>query len=251
MLILFSPALLCQDATIGRKDSKAPAGVHKVMLIPFEQRLYLSEIDHNINTETKLTPRQIRNRFRDGLNDQLYHAFKTNRYNVLDLMDDTVKYKKDIEGIYQYIAYDYVKVPDQVNFKAPKKEKGDKKIEKGQLIVETNSDARFMNARMTDARVVPLLYGKYRTDIFVFINQLDIRSSGPGYSNMTGRTQNRKIVVHYTVYSHNADEINSGIAETEFAPTLNNPKKIIDRYFSQIANTIVQRVTRGLTPAVK
>jgi hypothetical protein len=221
------------------------------MLIPFEQRLYLSEIDHNINTETKLTPRQIRNRFRDGLNEQLYHAFKTNRYNVIDLMDDTVKYKKDIEGIYQYIAYDYVKVPDQVNFKAPRKEKEEKKIEKGQLMVETNSEDRFMNARMTDPRVVPLLYGKYRTDIFVFINQLDIKSGGPGYSDLYAGTPNRKIVVHYTVYSHNANEINSGIAEEEFGPTLNNPKKIIDRHFSHIANTIVQRVTRGLTPATK
>ena len=47
-----------------------------------------------------------------------------------------------------------------------------KAIEKGQLNVESNSDARFMNAKITDSKVVPILYGKYKTDLFVFINHI-------------------------------------------------------------------------------
>ena len=247
LLALPALQLLSQNSTISKKETedRTSSKVHKVMLIPFEPRLYLSEIDHHINSETHLTPRQIRYRFRDGLNEQLYKAFRSNKFNVVDLMEDTVRYKKDVDGIYQYLAYDYLKVPDQENYTTPKREKEEKKIAKGQIYVETNSDARFMHTRVTDPRVVPLLYAKYKTDLFVFINQLDIKASGTP-NTLGGLSDKRKIVVHYTVYTYNAREINSGIVEEEFDTDLNNPKKIIDRHFANIAGTIVQRVNKGL-----
>lgn len=242
-----------QNTTVsGTKNEKETAASHKVMLIPFETRLYLGEIDQNINAETKLTAKEIKYKFRDGLNEQLFKAFKTNKFNVVDLMEDTTKYKKDLEGIYQYLTYEFQKVPDQNNYQPPKKEKEQKKIEKGQLNVESNSDARFMNAKITNAKVVPLLYGKYKTDLFVFINQLDIKASGSkGPAELGDGNGNRKITVHYTVYTYDAREINSGIAEEEFAVNLNNPKKIIDKHFSKIATTIVERVNKGLAPTTK
>ena len=234
-----------------KNTERETAAAHKAMLIPFLPKLYLGEVDRSINAETKLSSKEIRNKFRDGLNEQLYKAFKAAKYNVVDLMDDTVKYKKDLEGIYQYLTFEYLKVPDQNNYKAPQKEKQEKKIEKGQVIVETNSDKRFMEARLTSPKVVPLLHSKYKTDIFVFINQLDILSSGSKDPIELGLgNPNRKIVVHYTVYSYDGKEINSGIVEEEFDPALNNPKKIIDKHFSKIAVTLVQRVTKGLLPAV-
>jgi hypothetical protein len=145
-----------------------------------------------------------------------------------------------------------MKVPDQQNYKPPVKEKKEKKIEKGQLAVETNSDSRFMNARVTNPKLVPLLYAKYNTDIFVFINQLDIKASGSqDPTQLMNENPLRKITVHYTVYTYDAREINSGVAEQEFDPALNNPKKIIDKHFSKLAATIVQRVAKSLTTASK
>ena len=238
-----------QNTTINKKDKteREVSTTHKVMLIPFEPRLYLSEIDYNINAETKLTAKQIKHVFRDGLNDQLYKAFKSEKYGVVDLMEDTTKYKKDIEGIYQYLSFDYQKVPNQDNYQAPKKEKDKKQVEKGQLNVETNTEARFMNAKVTNAKVVPLLYAKYKTDIFVFINQLEIKAMGSkGPAELGDGNANRKIIVHYTVYTFDAKEINSGVAEQEFESTLNNPKKIIDKYISKVATLIATRVTKAL-----
>src|SRR5690606_17883878 len=135
-------------------DERSAGNSHKVLLIPFEPKLYNSEIDRFINAETKLSAREIRHKFRDGLNEQFYKTFKAQKYGVIDMMEDTLKFKKDIEGIYQYITYEYVKIPDQNNYKAPVKEKEEKKIEKGQLNVETNSDQRFMDARFSSPKVV-------------------------------------------------------------------------------------------------
>jgi hypothetical protein len=250
VFIALAFTLFGQNTTIKPKEKsdRETSLAHKVMLIPFEPRLYLSEIDHNINAESKLSAKEIKYKFRDGLSEQLYKAFKANKFNVVDLMDDTTKYKVDIDGIYQYLSFDYQKVPDQNNYQPPKKEKDQKKIEKGQLNVESNADARFMNAKVTNPKVVPLLFAKYKTDLFVFINQLEIKATqSVGPSQLGDGNGNRKIIVHYTVYTHNAKEINSGIAVEEFDATLNNPKKIIEKHFSKIAALIVQRTNKGLS----
>ena len=247
-MCLLGTWLSAQNTTISKNESneREMAAKHKVMLIPFEPKLYMGEIDFQINAETKLTAKQIKFKFRDGINEQLFKSFKASGYQVVDLMDDTLKYKKDLEGIYQYLSYDYQKTPNQENYKAPEKEKKENTIQKGQLTVETNSDSRFMNAKITNAKVVPYLYGKYKTDLFVFINQLDIKAGGSGSAGEPGYSEKRLIRVHYTVYSYDAKEINSGIAEESFESDLNNPKKIIDKYFSKLAATIVFRVSKGM-----
>lgn len=249
LLVLFAKQGYAQQTTINQKnaDNRDVVSSHKVLLIPFEPKLYMGEIDYNINLETKLTSKEIKYKFRDGLNEQLYKAFKQSKYNALDLMDDTLKYKKDIENIYQYLSYDFQLIPNQDNYQTPKKEKKENTIEKGQINVETNSDNRFMNAKLTNTKILSSLNSKFKTDVFVFINQLDIRASGAKNPGELGNgNPNRKIVVHYTVFNLNFKEINSGVAEQDFESTLNNPKKIIDKYFSKVASTIVLRVNKSL-----
>lgn len=253
LFFIFSLTLRAQHTTINRKEEKTPvAGKHKVMLIPFEPRLYMSEIDHAINKETKLSAKEIKAKFRDGVNEQLYKSLKS-QYAVVDLMEDTVKTKKDLGEIYQYLSLEYMKVPDQAHYKPPVKEKEQQVIKNGQIVDETNTDQRFMNAKIKNATLVPYLYGKYKTDIFVFVNQLDIRSSNslaPGETS-TNTDGFRKIVVHYTVYTYDAKEINSGIAETQFPVALNNPTKIVNTYFGKIGQIITDRINLALAPPKK
>jgi len=248
ILLLYAQFFIAQNTTISAKDKNVKEGLHKVMLIPFEPKLYNSEIDHQINKETKLTGKEIKFKFRDGINEQLFKAFKNTKYSVLDLMEDTAKYKKEIEAIYQHLSYEYVKVPDQAHYKPPVKDKKEKTIEKGQINVETNTDARFMNANVTNPKLVPMLYGKYKTDVFIFINELDIKASMATTEFAGGGNEYRKIIVHYTVYTYDAKEINSGIAEQDFPADLNNPQKIVDKYFSKVAETINFRVLKALEP---
>jgi hypothetical protein len=51
------------------------------------------------------------------------------------------------------------------------------------------------------------------------------------------------------VYSYDAKEINSGIAETSFPQTINVPSKISSKYFSIVANQITERVYNALHPS--
>src|SRR5688572_19301155 len=178
ILLIGFLSVRAQHTTINNKSGEKapPPGKHKIMIVPFEPRLYMSEIDFALNKESKLTPKQIKATFRNGINEQLYKAIKPH-HMVIDLMDDTVKTKKDLGEIYQYSSLEYMKVPDQKNYKPPVKQKEEQIIKNGQIVDETNTDQRFMNIQIKNATLVPYLYGKYKSDIFVFINELDIRSS--------------------------------------------------------------------------
>ena len=116
----------------------------------------------------------------------------------------------------------------------------------------TDNEKRFMNAKITNATLVPYLYGKYKSDVFVFVNQLDIKASNSGGpADVAAASGFRKIILHYTVYTYDAKEINSGVAEIEFPANINNPTKIINTYLSKIAQTIAQRVNLALVPKTK
>ncbi len=241
-----STHLFAQDKTIstGSASTTATNTKHKIMLIPFENRMYLSEIDFMINKETKMNAKQIKATMRDGINEQLYKKLKP-KMSVVDLLEDTIKTKADLANIYQYLSYQYQKIPNQENYKPPVKEKEEKTIEKGQLNVESNSDARFMNAKLKNATLVPYLSGKYKTDLFLFINELDIKSVVPASGDVTLKP-NRKIIMHYTVYTVDAKEINSGVAEVDLPSSVNNPSKIISTYFAQLADVVSARIQKAL-----
>ncbi len=220
---------------------------HKILLVPLEPKMYMSEIDHKLNGETHWSQQKIKAVFRDGIDDQLYQHLKPH-FNVLSLLDDTLKYKKDILKIYQYLSYKYQPVPDQKNYQAPKNEKEKSGINKGQIMVETRSDARFMNAKITNPSLVPELFAKYKTDVFLFINQLNL-SAGMASASDPTKAPERTLTLHYTAYTVDAKEINSGIAECHFPVDVNNPTKINAVYVAKLAEEICKRLQKALIPA--
>jgi len=246
-LFLIVTCAHAQEKTMntGKKNTERDAASkNKIMLIPFENKMYLSEIDAKINQESKLSAKQIKAMMRDGLNEQLYKKLK-GTMSVVDMLEDTAKTQKDLGNIYQYLAYQYQKTPNQEKYKAPSSDKENKNMNKGQLTVETNGDSRFMNAKLKNATLVPYLTGKYKTNLYLFVNELDIKSFNAIPGDFSSDS-NRKIIVHYTIYTFDAKEINSGIAEIAMPVQVNNPTKIINTYFSQVADLIVQRLNKAL-----
>ena len=246
-LFLIVTCAHAQEKTMntGKKNTERDAASkNKIMLIPFENKMYLSEIDAKINQESKLSAKQIKAMMRDGLNEQLYKKLK-GTMSVVDMLEDTAKTQKDLGNIYQYLAYQYQKTPNQEKYKAPSSDKENKNVNKGQLTVETNGDSRFMNAKLKNATLVPYLTGKYKTNLYLFVNELDIKSFNAIPGDFSSDS-NRKIIVHYTIYTYDAKEINSGIAEIAMPVQVNNPTKIINTYFSQIADLIAQRLNKAL-----
>lgn len=216
---------------------------HKVLIVPFEPRMYMSQIDHKINAETKWDQKKIKQAVRFGLDEELYKCIKK-KQEVISFLDDTAKYKKDLFKTYSAIQFKYDKIPDQKKYVAPKAEKEKTFVQKGQLMADTENEGKFMNVKVNDNSLLNGFNAKYKTDVFLFINQVDITTSEiPGA--LTNAAQ-RTITVHYTIFTLAGKEINSGISSINFPSTVNHPDKIASSYFSKIAEEIAMRMEKSL-----
>ena len=219
---------------------------HKVLVVPFEPKMYMSQIDHKINAETKWDQKKIKQSIRFGLDEEIYRSIKK-KMEVISFLDDTAKYKKDLYKTYSTVQYKFEKIPDQTNYQAPKNEKEKKYVQKGQLMAETDNQSKFMNAKFKDNTLLKDFQIHYKTDVFLFINQIDILTSEvPGSLNAHSY---RTATVHYTILNADGKEINSGISSTDFPTTVNDPDKISSSYFSRIADEIVSRMEKYLYPS--
>lgn len=242
----FAQTTISNSSTPNLSNTGSASSKHKVLIVPFEPRMYMSQIDHKINAETKWNQKKIKESFRFGLDDELYKSIKK-KMDVMSFLDDTSKYKKDIVKTYESINFSFDKIPDQTKYQAPKKEKEKPGIQKGQLVAETESNGKFMNVKLKDKNLLGSLNTKYKADVFLFINQLDITTELPtdGLSNDPVRT----LTVHYTIFTTDGKEINSGISKTTFPADINNPSKISGSYLSKIADEITMRMEKAANPA--
>lgn len=245
-LLLFSAAIAgAQNTTrVDPADQGTAKGTCKILLIPFNPKLYLSEVDKKIGTENKMTFEQIRTAFRTGLDSKISLQLKSVNITY-SLLSDTVKNRKELERIYKSIGYDYdIPLADGAVAKSTAGQKDKPAIQNGQLTVEMNDEFRFMNAKINDPKLLPYLQEKYKADVFVFINQLDIKKNEASYDIITD-TYTRDVIVHYTVFDKSGKRINAGVATSSFPSTINDPKAIINTAFTQAAKTISTRVSKS------
>jgi hypothetical protein len=223
---------------------------NKVLIIPFEPKMYMSEIDKKVNAETKLKELQIVAAFREGLDEMLYLAIKQ-KTSVYSFLNDSAKCAKDMAYTYKSVSYSYEVVPQEnatvKELNKPADKKNDPKIVNGQIAVLPNMEKKFMNRKVIDPQIIPYLNQKYGSSIFIFINELDIKNNPESY-DITTDTYKRDITVHYTIADKDGKYLAYGIATSNFSSSINDPQKISKTYFSPIANTIANKLVASLIP---
>ncbi len=244
--LLFIPLCTFSFAQEGTRTNTTPGKsvTGKICIVPFEPKLYMSEIDQKINQQTKWDWETIRENFRQQLDAQLKLKLQTT-YSVLSFYADSAKMAKDLEYTYKStdLAYDLVSKPSDA--KTPGKSKTG--VSNGQITVEQNTEKKFMNTKLTNTEVIDYLNKKYLSEYFVFINELDIKNDLDSYDINTD-TYQREVTVHYSILDKTGKTINAGIATSKFSSKENSPKKIVAQCFSPIATYIAAKFTAIVNP---
>jgi hypothetical protein len=221
---------------------------YRVLLIPFKPTMYMSEVDKKIGTQQKMTFDQVRDAFRWGLDSKLLSQMRAAN-STYSLLSDSAKNRKDLEMIYKAISYSYDKVtPDGSIAKTSPPAKDQPRIKDGHLVVEMSDEAKFMNTKIDNPKLLPYLHEKYKTDYFVFINELDIRNNMDSYDIATD-TYQRVVTVHYTIFDKTGKKLNAGIATSAFSSNVNDTKTIINTAFASIARSLNERVVKAIPAA--
>ena len=141
------------------------------------------------------------------------------------------------------LAVDLVDKPSQSN-DPEKKQSG---IKNGQIQVEMNNDKKFMTTKVNDNEVLPFFINKYKSEYFVFVNELDIKSVPDSYVISTD-SYLREVSVHYTIIDKSGKTISAGLLSSRFSSKENNPKKIVAACFVPIATTISTKLSDIINP---
>ena len=239
----------------------------KVLIIPFDPKMYISSADKDISNRTGLTHQEIRNNMRYAISEHMRHAIGNGLKAVSLLHIDTADVGVDLGYIYNSIGYKYKPLPlddiaqnkqNEEDAKPLNKlkgsfnklikhddsaekpnEEGGTRIKDGQIHSTVSYEEKFMNTSIHNPNLLKVLGQKYEADLFLFINELDIEAAADGSrTGLSSLSYKRKVKVHYTIFDKDGKELHGGAAIIYMPSTTNDLNKIVNNYFPTLAQNM-------------
>lgn len=218
----------------------------KILIIPFEEKLFYSDIMRDLTTVNKMGANEIYHRLRNEIQLSMKKALKDSMETAMFLNTDSLL-ESDLVSIYAVLGYQYVPVPKELDEAKRGKKKPTKKkqpeakkelgIRDGQVIAERQVEERYMNAKLKDNSILNQFYTNYGINRFLFINQMDVKMdlSDPETAFLDPR---RLVAIHYTILDENGIQLSGGLAEAQFPGTESRLNYIIGANFYKLAATV-------------
>lgn len=247
-----------QNSTTGKSDvGSGVVGKTSVLVIPFESKMYLSDIDRDLGEANDLNFQDIKAKFRAALDREIFIALKP-YFNPLSFYAmEPQESRAELGYIYNSIGFQYEVVPEEEVVKKEnvgkkllgkfkKKEKKEEYtkagIQGGQIVSQVDNREKYMKTTLPNEKMLPNLNQKYQASHYVFINQLDIKRSADMRYVAAEEQYKREIKVHYTIYDNTGKEVSSGAIKSRFPSNQNDMNKIIKVQFPLIAQRIVKNL---------
>jgi len=238
-----------QHSTMRFTNEPIRLNQQSVLMVPFESKMYLSDINKELATENNLNAEQIIQRFTNGIDQSIYYTFR-DRCNITSFYElEDQESTKDLNYIYDNLNLEYELVSkgdqasgfDKMKNKFKKKESQEYKrgeIRNGEIYSERDDRERYMKAVVKNDEMLDSMHFKFNNTYFLFITELDIKNLYADAIAMQRMDYDREVKVHYTLYHKNGEILSTGVSATTFPATLNNIDKIISGYFPILAQNI-------------
>ena len=251
IVLLVSGTLQAQHSTLRFTDEAINLSRKSVLVVPFESKMYLSDINKALAENNNLSSDQIIQRFTAAIDQSIYYAFqeKCKISSFYGIEDTSVT--EDLNYIYDNLLLEYELVSvtedkskaEQLKAKLKKKEDNSYQrgqVNNGQIITTRDVRERYMKTVITDQKMLDSMHFKFDNDYFLFVNQLDIKND---YSDMIAVQQgsfDRVAQLHYTLYAKDGSILTTGISKTTFSKLQNDINKIISENFPILAYQIFE-----------
>ena len=251
IVLLVSGTLQAQHSTLRFTDEAINLSQKSALVVPFESKMYLSDINKALAENNNLSSDQIIQRFTAAIDQSIYYAFqeKCKISSFYGIEDTSVT--EDLNYIYDNLQLEYELVSvtedkskaEQLKAKLKKKEDNSYQrgqVNNGQIITTRDVRERYMKTVITDQKMLDSMHFKFDNDYFLFVNQLDIKND---YSDMIAVQQgsfDRVAQLHYTLYAKDGSILTTGISKTTFSKLQNDINKIISENFPILAYQIFE-----------
>ena len=254
LILTISLKALAQETTKGDLPNSNISNKNSVLIIPFEPRLYISDIDNQIAVKNEMNFQDIKAKFRAALDQNIFIALKPYFSPLSFYTLDEEEARTELSYIYNSIGYKYEVMETEVKDeskgkqflnKFKKKDQEEEYVEagvnNGQIVSRVDNREKYMKTVLSNDQLLSNLNKKYQAEYYVFINELDIKRGGESQYTNSNTTQDRTIKVHYTIFN-NKEEVSSGAIITAFNGNENDINKIIKTQFGIIAEKLVGKI---------
>lgn len=223
-----------------------------IMIIPFEHKMYRSQIDKDLAKENNITFDNIVSKFRNGVSNQFRFEmlYRYKAFSILNIHNDSLRI--DLDKIYSGISYDYEVILDTAGYSEAnplERIKMDKQIKEaqkepfngtknGEIVSTRDTRKKYMKTVVKDTSLLSYLDAKYHCDYFLFINELDLMNDLSNINSVSTGEWTRAIKIHFTVLNRDGTIVETGLLEKSFDKNENNIQSIINKEIKVLATSL-------------
>ncbi|MEJ6753995.1 MAG: hypothetical protein QNK57_02355 [Flavobacteriales bacterium] len=231
---------------------------NKILIIPFENKMYASAIDNELAEYNRLNYSAIKEEMKKGISEQIllsisnktpaisleHHKDSNSQilnyiYNSIGLKYEKVKYKDTVELASKktdLIKERLNKFVHQTNQHHEKAKYNRGNLSNGEIHTSNYTEERFMNVIIQNPNLLDELKSKYRTNYYIFINEFHVGRALASPGNIY--LKERQISTHYTVFNQRGREVDAGVIRVKMPEDVYSIQKIKREYLSSIAKEL-------------
>lgn len=261
-ILFFFSFLFCsltffaQNNTMGTLNNSTEQISSDVVIIPFEPRLYISDIDRELIKENSMNFQDIKAKFRSALDQNIFLALKKSfsPFSFYTIpQEDAIK---ELSYIYNSIGYKYEVMPNEemaekegtgkkllnkFKKKETEQEYEEASIKNGQVVSQIDNREKYMMTTISNDNLINTLNKQYNANYYLFVNELDIKRTTKESGGLNSQAQ-REIKVHYTIFDKSEQVIATGAIKSLFNSTENDIEKIIKSEFPTISEKLTDKI---------
>jgi len=233
------------------QDSTADSLYKKILLIPYNPIMHLSDADQDISEYSQKNVDIVRGVFRNGLLANLSAALNY-RCETRAMGTSTSKEsQKELDMIYGSLNYQMdtvfpVSHPAADTSKSSSAGKVVKSIFAKNKVpnVKEIHDLKYMNIKLTHPELLAKLSEKYGADLLSFLNQFEIKTQYDDCLDLALKIYRRELKVHYSIFDVSGKQLYGDVVVVNFPSNTNDITEIMERNFPKISDYIVKTVPR-------
>lgn len=255
--LFHSLLLIAQEKTYGGKEEqlvKLHNSLGSMVIVPFEDRMYLSDADGPIGRETGLDPGELQVKFRNALLESLEQELRKD-WDLEVLYDQVVRERGfDLAYIHSSRKYNYVAVSDEVlmvndtnlrkkDLKATKV-KGKSGIDKGEIVTVSDRSEKFMNLQVVNDTLMNYLVRTAPSNFYLFINEFDIRHFVTDPDRIANGGLSYQLKLHFTCLDAKGNTTLAGSATSKVDATNSNIYSVIKAGIPELTEKISRMIRK-------
>ena len=226
------------------KDSSADTAYKKILLIPYNPIMHLSDADVDIMEYNQQKEDVIRAAFRKAMLQSVAAKLEGLAETMQLRPDISKEIQQDLEMIYGSVNY---KMDTIFPVAHPVKDTLAKKTffsKNHAPKVKEIRDLKYMNIALSHPELLKKLGDKYETDLFVFLNQFEIKTNYSDCLDLALKIYKRQLKLHYSVFDITGKQLYGDVAIVDFPSNTNDMTEIMRGNFPKIAEYVRQSIPK-------